>query len=84
MVAERREDLRRLVEQLPDDQIEPAIHLLKQLEGKTDPLIRLLREAAEEDEELSPEELARLEEGEEALARGDVASDEEVRRELGL
>ncbi len=84
MVAERRKDLRRLVDELPDDQVEPAIHLLQQLEGKTDPLIRLLREAPEEDEALSAGELERLKEGEEALARGDVVSDEEVRRELGL
>ena len=84
MVAQRREDLHRAVDQLPDDQVEPAIHLLRDLQAKGDPLIRLLREAPEDDEELTPEDEAGLREAEEAYKRGKWVSHEEVRRKLGL
>ncbi len=84
MVAREREALRRLVDRLPDDQVEPALRLLERLEAGADPLVRLLDEAPEDDEELTPEEEAKLKEGEEAWRRGDVVALDDLSRELGL
>lgn len=49
-----------------------------------DPFLEKHLNAPFEDEQITPEEEALVQEGREALARGDVISDEELRRELGL
>lgn len=82
MVARRRDALHRAVDQLPDDQVEPAIRLLRDLEAKADPLIRLLREAPEDDEELSADDLVALEEARADMAAGRVLTHDQVRRRL--
>jgi hypothetical protein len=82
--APRRRVLLRLAQRLPDDKLEPAIRLLRGLESEGDPLLDVLRQAPEDDEELSADEVAQLREAEEAHRRGESLSDEQVRRELGL
>jgi hypothetical protein len=84
MSALRRSVLLRLAERLPDDKLEPAIRLLRDLESKGDPLLDVLRRAPEDDEGLSADEVAQLREAEEAHRRGGSLSDEQVRRELGV
>jgi hypothetical protein len=49
-----------------------------------DPVLRALREAPIDDEPVTDEEQAAIEEGLDALELGDVISDEELRRRLGL
>lgn len=76
-----RADLHRLVDELSDDEVEPAARALRILGS---PVLRALRDAPEDDEELTPEEREAIEEGREAARRGDVVSSEELIRELGL
>ena len=80
MVARRRRNLHRLVDQLPDDQVEPAIRLLRGLEAGADPLLRLVRAAPLDDEELSADDLVALDEARADVAAGRVLSHEQVVR----
>lgn len=73
-----KEALHRLIEELPDEQAE---RLLRSIE---DPVERALALAPIDDEPLTPEDEAALQDGREALARGDILSTEELRRELGI
>lgn len=77
-----RERLHILVDTVPDDDLETVQHLLE--EHGTDPLLLALANAPEDDEPLTPEEEAAIREGLDALASGDVVSDQQLRRELGL
>lgn len=93
-----KEDLRQRVDQLPDVEDVPSdvqetvdnLHrLLEALDGKLRDLQRVviarrLREAPPDDEPEADEERIAVAEAVEALRRGDVVSDEELRRELGL
>ena len=72
-------DLHRLVDDLPDSQIEKAARQLKHL---NDPLSRLLEEAEEDDEPLTEEDLKAIEEAHEDIRQGRVVSHEEARRRL--
>lgn len=76
-----RTELHELVDELPEDDIEEAVLLLRRLK---DPVMRMFDEAPEEDEELSPEGKVALDEGLQAIARGEVISHREAMRELGL
>ena len=67
-----RDELRRLIEQLPEDRLEFARQYLEHL-----------RQESDEDEVLTPEERAHIDEGLADLAAGRVVSDEEMRREFG-
>jgi predicted transcriptional regulator len=49
-----------------------------------DPVLRAIREAPPEDEQITDEERAAILEGLEALRRGEVVSDEELSQKLGL
>ncbi|MBI4505785.1 MAG: hypothetical protein HY691_09645 [Chloroflexi bacterium] len=78
-----REHLHRLVDELPDGELHAAARFLEYLHDLgSDPLMRLLDEAPEDDEPLTPEEEAALAEGEEAYRRGDYRPWEAVREEL--
>lgn len=77
-----RADLRRLVDQLPEGELHAARRFL--LRCVRDPLLRKLLEAPEDDEELTDECQAALDEAEEDFRAGRVVSHEELERELGL
>lgn len=79
-----REELRQLVDQLPDRDLYAAKRFLAFLCNTRDPLMQKLVEAPYDDEPLTQEDKAALAEAWEAIARGEVYTDEEVRRELGL
>jgi hypothetical protein len=79
-----REELHGLVDDLSDEDLPTAKRFLAYLRNVRDPLIRKMVEAPYEDEPLTEEDIAALDEAYEAIARGEVYSDEEVRRELGL
>jgi hypothetical protein len=81
-----RDRLHRLVDELPDGQATVAAErsLVYLRELGDDPVLRALLDAPIDDEELTDEERSALAEGLEDIERGDVLTDEELRRELGL
>ena len=80
-----KEELHRLVDELPESELPAAQRFLRYLnEMARDPVLRALMEAPIDDEPLTEGEAARIRLGEEAADRGDVVSDEELRRELGI
>jgi hypothetical protein len=80
-----KDEVRSLVDELPDDELPAARRYLEYLRDLgSDPVLRAARHAPLDDEEETPEEAAAVQEAREALARGEVISDEDLRRELGL
>ena len=79
-----RETLHKLVERLPESEWEGVRRALEEHLAKHDPLLRTLLNAPEDDEPETAEERKAVEEAYDAIARGEVVSDEELRRELGL
>jgi len=79
-----REHLYELIDALPEGELPAAERYLEQLRERyeNDPLMRLLDEAPEEDEPLTPEEIATIEEAKADYRRGDYLTAEEARREL--
>jgi hypothetical protein len=75
-----REKLHKVVDELPDSEVEPAFELL---DSRRDPLLRALDEAPEEDEEISPEEEAAAAEGRADIAAGRTVSHAEMLRKYG-
>jgi hypothetical protein len=78
-----KESLHRLVDALPESAVEEAERVLRAL-ATDDPVAGAALLAPDDDEPGTPEEAAAVQEGREALARGDFYTLEEVRRELGL
>jgi hypothetical protein len=79
-----KERLHLLVDTLPEREEQTAARLLELLHLAGDPLLRALLDAPEDDEPESDQERAAVAEGWAALRSGDVVSDHELRRELGL
>ena len=81
-----KERLHQLVEELPEGRAtlaaERALTHLRELAD--DPVLQALMNAPLDDEPETDEERAAIEEGLTDLERGDVVSDEQLRRELGL
>lgn len=78
-----RERLRILVEDLPEREVHAAVRFLEYLHtGADDPVAVALRNAPEDDEPLTEEEMAALREAEEDVAEGRVVSHEQARRFL--
>ncbi len=79
-----RERLYELVDALPEGELSTAARYLDQLRERyeTDPLVRLLDGAPEDDEPLTPEEEAAIDEGLAEYRRGETRPWEEVRAEL--
>ena len=79
-----REQVVRLVEQLPDQEISAAGRYLEQLVEGADPFFKHLMDAPEDDEVLSEKGKRLLDEGYEDLDAGRTHTLEEVKRELDL
>jgi hypothetical protein len=79
-----RDELRQLLDQLPDQDLYTAKRFLAYLRNTRDPVMQKLVETPYDDEPLTEEDEAALAEAWEAIARGEVYTHEEVRRELGL
>lgn len=73
-----------LVDELPDDELDAAAQFLERLRDNReyDPVRRALDEAPEDDEPLTPEDEAAIEEGRAQYRRGEYVSAEEAKREL--
>ena len=76
-----REALYRLVDSIPEKQLDDA---RKALEPLADPVLVALANARYDDDPETDEERAAVAEGRAALDAGDFVTMEEVRRELGL
>lgn len=75
-----KQDLHRLVDELPDSELFSAKRFLEHLRNMGDPLVRKLMEAPYSDP--TEEELAALDEAYEDIAARRILSHEEVRRRL--
>ncbi len=80
-MAVTRERARELLEAVPDDRLDDAAAALEPL---ADPMLMVLMNAPEDDEDLTDEDLAAIAEGEADIARGDVVSSEDVKRRFGI
>ncbi|MCI0439612.1 MAG: hypothetical protein L0177_10840 [Chloroflexi bacterium] len=77
-----REDLHRLVDELPENEIHSARRYLEYLRSFNDPILKSLWEAPEDDEPETEEERRGVEEAYEDLRAGRVVSSEEIEREF--
>ena len=77
-----KEDLHRLVDELPNKELPVAKHYLEYLRNMGDPVLRSFMEAPEDDEEETEEETAMIEEVRQEYLRGEARPWEEVREEL--
>jgi len=75
-----KEQLRERIETLTEREAERTLRLLDDLR---DPLTKLLDEAPLDDEPITPEEEALVQEAREEIARGELISADEIRREFG-
>lgn len=78
-----RDSLHRLIDELPESELAAAERFLRYLHATADPVLRALLEAPPDDEPETGEERRLVQEAREDLARGEVRTLEEVRRELG-
>lgn len=76
--------LHQLVDRLPETEVGVAERVLEALTKACDPVQWSLEHAPIDDEPLTDEERAAIDEGWAAAARGDVLTDEEMARRLGL
>jgi hypothetical protein len=84
-ITSEREELHQLVDSLPGSEVPAAKRFLRYLQCMAeDPVLRAAMNAPIDDEPLTPEQIERIRVAEAAADRGDVMSNDEVRRELGL
>jgi len=79
-MATTREELRALVDTLPDDLLDEVRDAISAI---ADAPYRPLSEAPEDDEPLTDEEIAALDQGHEEYLRGETISGDAIRREFG-
>lgn len=79
-----KEELHGLIDELAERDLYTAKHFLAYLRNIRDPMMQKLVESAYEDEPLTEEDIAALDEAYEDLKAGRVFTMEEVQRELGL
>jgi len=82
--AQEREEVRRLVELVPDADLPTVRRMLAGLTGSADPVLAAFEQAPEVDEEVTDEDLAAIEAGRQAKRESRVVSHEEALRRLGL
>ena len=78
-----RAELHALVDALPDGELTEAKRYLTGLNTHDDPALRTALLAPLDDEPLTEEEIAAIEEAKQELARGDYVTDEELGELLG-
>jgi predicted transcriptional regulator len=79
-----RERLHALVDDLPEEKVHAVLRLVEYLRNpEEDPVLRALRDAPPDDEPITQEDLAAIEEAEEDVRQGRLIPHEEVCRRLG-
>lgn len=77
-----REKAHKLLDELPESEIEPVVEFIASRGG--DPVLRLLDNAPEEDEEITAEEEAAVQEARDEIAAGVLLIPfDEIKREFG-
>ena len=76
-----KEQIHKLVDQIPEDDLAEVARYLESLRDETDPMLHALANAPEDDEPETPEEAEAVAEARAALARGEVRSLAEIRAE---
>ena len=80
-----KQELHDLVEELPAVALPEAARLLQALRGAdADPVLRAFLDAPEDDEPETDEERAATAEAYASIARGEIYSLDDIRREIGL
>jgi hypothetical protein len=79
----KKEELHRLIEELPEMELHVAHRFLEYLCLWEDPVLRALMGAPYDNEEETPEEMEAVREAWGQLSRGEVSSDDEVWCRLG-
>ena len=79
-----RKEIHLLVEELPDEELYGAKRFLGYLRNSGDPIIQALLEARLDNEKLNKEEEGAVNQAWKAVADGNVVTDEELARRLGL
>lgn len=77
-----KEALHRLIDELPESELEMARRVLEPLRAGGDPVLYAFLAAPQDDEPLTPEEMAAIEEGEADIARGAVSPWDDVKARL--
>lgn len=77
-----REELHRLVDEIPETETGSARRFLEFLRSSSDPVLRSFMEAPEDDEPESEEERLAVAEAYEDIAHGRVVTAEEIEKEL--
>ena len=78
-----KDDLHRLIDQLPDNELLPAMRYLEYLRNMGDPVLKALIDAPEDDAPETDEERIAVTEAYDDLAEGKVVTLDDVRRGLG-
>jgi hypothetical protein len=78
-----RDRLHALIDDLPEGELPAVERFLVERGAPNAPFPPALANAPEDDEPVTPEEEAAIQEGLDAIARGDVAPQSKVRRALG-
>ena len=81
--TKRRAALHRLVDELPEPEVDTATRVLEALRA-TDPVLRSLMSAPYDDEPETEEERQAVAEARAEADRGELIPQEEIERELGL
>jgi predicted transcriptional regulator len=79
-----KEELHRLVDELPESESQAAKRFLEYLRNMGDPMMQALMEAPMDDEPETEEERAAMAEAYDDIAAGRVVTMEEIRHEFGL
>ncbi len=78
-----RDRLHQLIDDLPEADLPAIERFLNGWGASDDSLLRALANAPEDDEPLTPDDEAAIDEGMDAIARGDMVSSAELRRSPG-
>lgn len=76
--------LHRLIDELPEKEIQAAERYLRSLCGQEHPIARAMRAAPIDDEPLTDEDLQAIEEGDREIAAGRGIPHDRIRRKHGL
>jgi CO dehydrogenase/acetyl-CoA synthase beta subunit len=79
-----KDELHRLVDELPESESHAAKRFLEYLRNMGDPVLRAMLEAPEDDEPETAEERAAVAEAQEDFKAGRMVSHQELKREFGL
>jgi hypothetical protein len=77
-----KEKLRRAIEELSEAEAQDALGFIVRRRGEHDQLAELLEDAPVDDQPTTPEEDEGVREAKEQIARGDVFSADEIKREI--